>query len=100
MNKVKEKRFSRELAIDQLKADLISELPPNAQVSNVVFEGPFLKEERNLLNTIAKQLGIYTERSQVVAELIREREVFVDPDKTTFFILEKNTVRTVINQCV
>jgi KH/beta-lactamase-domain protein len=66
MNKSKEKRFSRELAIDQLKADLISELPPNAQVSKVVFEGPFvviyslnptvLMENGDIVKSLAKSL--------------------------------------------
>ena len=66
MHKEKEKRFSRELAIDQLKADLISELPPNAQVSNVVFEGPFvviyslnptvLMENGDIVKSLAKSL--------------------------------------------
>ncbi len=66
MSKEKEKRFSRELAIDQLKADLISELPPNAQVSNVVFEGPFvviyslnptvLMENGDIVKSLAKSL--------------------------------------------
>ena len=36
------KKFSPELALEQLKADLISELPPDAQVSKIVFEGPFV----------------------------------------------------------
>ncbi len=36
------KKYSPELALEQLKADLISELPPDAQVSKVVFEGPFV----------------------------------------------------------
>jgi KH/beta-lactamase-domain protein len=66
MNKEKEKQFSRELAIDQLKADLISELPPNAQVSKVVFEGPFvviyslnptvLMENGDIVKSLAKSL--------------------------------------------
>lgn len=66
MSKDKEKRFSRELAIDQLKADLISELPPNAQVSKVVFEGPFvviyslnptvLMENGDVVKSLAKSL--------------------------------------------
>ncbi|MFX1504630.1 MAG: beta-CASP ribonuclease aCPSF1 [Promethearchaeota archaeon] len=66
MNKEKERRFSRELAIDQLKADLISELPPNAQVSKVVFEGPFvviyslnptvLMENGDIVKGLAKSL--------------------------------------------
>jgi KH/beta-lactamase-domain protein len=35
-------RYSREQAVDQLKSDLISAIPPNAQVSKVEFEGPFV----------------------------------------------------------
>ena len=38
----KHSRYSREQAVDQLKADLISAIPPNAQVSKVEFEGPFV----------------------------------------------------------
>ncbi|MFX0015203.1 MAG: beta-CASP ribonuclease aCPSF1 [Promethearchaeota archaeon] len=66
MTKEKDKQFSRELAIDQLKADLISELPPNAQVSKVVFEGPFvviyslnptvLMEDGDIVKSLAKSL--------------------------------------------
>ena len=66
MVKDKEKRYSRELAIDKLKADLISELPPNAQVSQVVFEGPFvviyslnptvLMENGDIVKSLAKSL--------------------------------------------
>ncbi len=66
MVKEKDKQFSRELAIDHLKADLISELPPNAQVSKVVFEGPFvviyslnpadLMENGDIVKSLAKSL--------------------------------------------
>ena len=66
MAQKKDKQFSRELAIDQLKADLISELPPNAQVSKVVFEGPFvviyslnpadLMENGDIVKSLAKSL--------------------------------------------
>ncbi len=66
MVKEKEKQFSRELAIEQLKADLISELPPDAQVSKVVFEGPFvviyslnptvLMENGDIVKSLAKSL--------------------------------------------
>ncbi|MHA2246861.1 MAG: beta-CASP ribonuclease aCPSF1, partial [Candidatus Hodarchaeales archaeon] len=66
MMKDDEKRYSRDLAIDKLKADLISELPPNAQVSKVVFEGPFvviyslnptvLMENGDIVKSLAKSL--------------------------------------------
>ncbi|MHA2227325.1 MAG: beta-CASP ribonuclease aCPSF1 [Candidatus Hodarchaeales archaeon] len=66
MVKVKGKQFSRELAIEQLKSDLISELPPNAQISKVVFEGPFvviysmnptvLMENGDVVKNMAKSL--------------------------------------------
>ena len=59
-------KYSRELAIDQLKADLISALPPNAQVSKVEFEGPFvvlyslkptvLMENGDIVKSLAKTL--------------------------------------------
>ncbi|MFX0184386.1 MAG: beta-CASP ribonuclease aCPSF1 [Candidatus Hodarchaeota archaeon] len=62
----KTKKFSRESAIEQLKADLINELPPNAQVSKVVFEGPFvvlyslnptvLMENGDIVKSLAKSL--------------------------------------------
>jgi KH/beta-lactamase-domain protein len=66
MAREKTKKFSRESAIEQLKADLINELPPNAQVSNVVFEGPFvvlyslnpaiLMEDGDIVRSLAKSL--------------------------------------------
>lgn len=66
MAREKTKKFSRESAIEQLKADLINELPPNAQVSKVVFEGPFvvlyslnpaiLMEDGNIVRSLAKSL--------------------------------------------
>lgn len=37
-----EKKYNHEAAIERLKSSLIRELPPNAQVSQVVFEGPFV----------------------------------------------------------
>jgi len=40
-------------------------------------EGPFLKEERNLINTIAKQLGETTER-KLAEEELRKRAVIID----------------------
>ncbi len=59
-------KYSRELAIDQLKADLISARPPNAQISNVEFEGPFvvlyslkptvLMENGDIVKSLAKTL--------------------------------------------
>jgi KH/beta-lactamase-domain protein len=59
-------KYSRELAIDQLKSDLISALPPNAQVSKVEFEGPFvvlyslkptiLMENGDIVKNLAKTL--------------------------------------------
>ncbi|MCK4847607.1 MAG: beta-CASP ribonuclease aCPSF1 [Candidatus Heimdallarchaeota archaeon] len=59
-------KYSRELAIDQLKADLISALPPDAQVSKVEFEGPFvvlyslkptvLMENGDIVKSLAKTL--------------------------------------------
>ena len=59
-------KYSRELAIDQLKADLIAALPPNAQVSKVEFEGPFvvlyslkptvLMENGDIVKSLAKTL--------------------------------------------
>ncbi|MFX0051943.1 MAG: beta-CASP ribonuclease aCPSF1 [Candidatus Hodarchaeota archaeon] len=66
MTRKKTKKFSRESAIEQLKADLINELPPNAQVSKVVFEGPFvvlyslnptiLMEDGDIVRNLAKSL--------------------------------------------
>jgi KH/beta-lactamase-domain protein len=66
MVREKTKKFSRESAIEQLKADLINELPPNAQVSKVVFEGPFvviyslnptaLMENGDIVKSLAKSL--------------------------------------------
>jgi KH/beta-lactamase-domain protein len=66
MAKKKIKQFSRETAIEQLKVDLIHELPPNAQVSKVVFEGPFvvlyslnptvLMENGDIVKGLAKSL--------------------------------------------
>ena len=66
MTEEKGKRYSRETAIEELKADLISELPPNAQVSKVVFEGPFvvlyslnptvLMENGDIVKGLAKSL--------------------------------------------
>ncbi|MHA1974927.1 MAG: beta-CASP ribonuclease aCPSF1 [Candidatus Hodarchaeales archaeon] len=62
----KGKQFSRETALEELKADLISELPPNAQVSKVEFEGPFvviyslnptvLMENGGIVKSLAKSL--------------------------------------------
>jgi predicted metal-dependent RNase len=59
-------KYSRELAIEQLKADLISALPPNAQISKVEFEGPFvvlyslnptvLMENGDVVKSLAKTL--------------------------------------------
>ncbi|UCE13590.1 MAG: beta-CASP ribonuclease aCPSF1 [Candidatus Heimdallarchaeota archaeon] len=66
MVREKDIRFSRELAIDQLKADLISQLPPDAQVSTVLFEGPFvviyslnptvLMENGDIVKSLARSL--------------------------------------------
>ncbi len=66
MVKGKDKRFSHDIAIDQLKTDLISELPPDAQVSKVIFEGPFvviyslnptvLMEDGDIVKSLAKSL--------------------------------------------
>lgn len=66
MPKKKERQFSRETAIEELKVDLINELPPNAQVSKVVFEGPFvvlyslnptvLMENGDIVKNLAKSL--------------------------------------------
>lgn len=39
-------------------------------------EGPFLKEERNLINTIATELGKYIERKQIEELLRNERQNF------------------------
>lgn len=62
----KQSKYSRELAIEQLKADLISALPPNAQISKVEFEGPFvvlyslnptvLMENGDIVKSLAKTL--------------------------------------------
>ncbi len=66
MSSDKNKKFSRETAIDELKASLINELPPNAQISKVVFEGPFvvlysvnpavLMEDGDIVKSLAKSL--------------------------------------------
>ena len=58
--------YSRESAIDHLKADLINALPPNAQISKVEFEGPFvvlyslnptvLMENGDVVKSLAKTL--------------------------------------------
>lgn len=62
----RERRFSHDSALDQLKADLINQLPPNSQVSQVVFEGPFvvlyslnptvLMENGDIVKSLAKSL--------------------------------------------
>ncbi|MHA2155400.1 MAG: beta-CASP ribonuclease aCPSF1 [Candidatus Hodarchaeales archaeon] len=62
----KHSKYSRESAIDHLKADLINALPPNAQISNVEFEGPFvvlyslnptvLMENGDVVKSLAKTL--------------------------------------------
>lgn len=62
----KDKQYSRETAIEQLKSSLIDELPPNAQISKVVFEGPFvvlyslnptvLMENGDIVKGLAKSL--------------------------------------------
>ena len=62
----KQSKYSREFAIEQLKADLISALPPNAQISKVEFEGPFvvlyslnptvLMENGDIVKSLAKTL--------------------------------------------
>lgn len=62
----KDKQYSRETAIEQLKSNLIDELPPNAQISKVVFEGPFvvlyslnptvLMENGDIVKGLAKSL--------------------------------------------
>ncbi|MBL7112278.1 MAG: PAS domain S-box protein [Bacteroidales bacterium] len=41
-----------------------------------LFEGPFLEEERDLINTVARQIGEYTERKQVEAVLKQSEERF------------------------
>jgi PAS domain S-box-containing protein len=41
-----------------------------------LFEGPFLKEERDLIDTVARQLGNYTNRKQVEAVLKQSEEKF------------------------
>lgn len=66
MVKNKDKQYSRETAIEQLKSNLIDELPPNAQISKVVFEGPFvvlyslnptaLMENGDIVKGLAKSL--------------------------------------------
>ena len=62
----KHPQYSRESAIDDLKADLINALPPNAQISKVEFEGPFvvlyslnptvLMENGDVVKSLAKTL--------------------------------------------
>lgn len=66
MVKNKDKQYSRETAIEQLKSNLIDELPPNSQISKVVFEGPFvvlyslnptaLMENGDIVKGLAKSL--------------------------------------------
>ncbi|MFW9855537.1 MAG: beta-CASP ribonuclease aCPSF1 [Candidatus Thorarchaeota archaeon] len=61
-----DKKYSHEASLEQLKANLIKELPPNASISQVAFEGPFvvlyslnptvLMEDGDIVKNLAKIL--------------------------------------------
>lgn len=109
----KQSMYSRELAIEQLKADLISALPPNAQISKVEFEGPFvvlyslnptvLMENGDIVKSLAKTLrkrivirSDVTVRREKEEASARVREIVPDNAEITDIIFDDELGEVII----
>ncbi len=66
-------------------------------------EGPFLKEERNLIDAITEQLGKIIERKRMDAELEKERNLLkavIDNLPDYIYVKDKNSVFVTANKAV